>query len=301
MRDICLNNGVTMPALGFGTYRLEGDDCRKAVAGALAAGYRLIDTAASYLNEEATGAAIAGSAVPRQELFIVSKLWLNNASAEGARRGLEGSLKRLGLDCLDLFLIHMPWGNWHAAWDELEKCRREGLCRAIGVSNFAPDRVAELAALHKVAPAVDQLELNLGCQRADWLAWLRSKGVVPQAWAPLGRGAAAILENPRVREIAARHGATPAQVALAFLFAEGAAAVVQSRNPQRLAENLAARHMELSGEEIAVLRTLDRGRCSFLDMHDPATVEKFCAAARPSPADLLRAARAARARRGAPA
>lgn len=300
MREICLNTGFAMPVLGFGTYRLEGADCQKAVEGALAAGYRLIDTAASYLNEDATGAAIAQGAVPRRELFLVSKLWLNNASAAGARRGLEGSLKRLGLDYLDLFLIHMPWGNWHAAWDELEKCQREGLCRAIGVSNFAPDRVAELAGFHRVAPAVDQLELNLPCQRRDWLAWLRGRGVAPQAWAPLGRAAASILENPQVRNMAARRGATPAQIALAFLFAEGAAAVVQSRDPQRLAENLAACDIELTGAEMAALRTLDRGRCAFLDMHDPATVEKFCAAARPSPADLLRAARAARARRRNP-
>lgn len=297
MREICLNNGVAMPVLGFGTYRLEGGDCQKAVEGALAAGYRLVDTAASYLNEDATGAALAASGIARRELFIVSKLWLNNASASGARRGLEGSLKRLGLDCLDLFLIHMPWGDWHTAWDELEKCQGEGLCRAIGVSNFSPDRVAELAGFHRVAPAVDQLELNLSCQRREWLAWLRGKGVVPQAWAPLGRGAGAILENPLVRDMAARHGATPAQIALAFLFAEGAAVVVQSRDPQRLAENLAARDIELAGEELAALRTLDRGGAAFLDMHDPATVEKFCAAARPSPADLLRAARAARARR----
>lgn len=289
MRELVLNNSLPMPALGFGTYRLKGSICGQAVADALAAGYRLLDTAASYLNEEEVGVEIAKSGLPRPELFVISKLWLNNYSADGVRRGVEGSLKRLGLDYLDLFLLHMPWGDWHCAWTGLEKCVKDGLCRAIGVSNFMPERVVELQGFHKIAPAADQLEINLLCQRRIWTGWLKSRNILPLAWAPLGRGAARILDNPTVLGVAKKHHASPAQIALAWILDQDMGAIVQTLKKERLEENLGALKIRLDDADMASLATLDTGLPQFLDVADLATIEKFCAAARPTKADLLAA------------
>lgn len=268
--------------LGFGTYRLQGSACQKAVENAFECGYRLIDTASSYLNEKAVGAACAASGLPRKEIFISSKIWLNNTNKDGARRSVVGSIQRLGMDRLDLCLVHMPIGDWHGAWHGLEECLRDGLCAAIGVSNFSPARLAELMAFHDVLPAVDQIELNLFCQRWNWLKYLAIKNVMPQAWSPLAQG-----------DIPHKTGVS-APLAIAWMLDRGIPVIVQTTDMAHLQENMKA--FELTVDETLMTRwmALDGAQSSRLNLEDPDVIAKLCAALKPSSAELLRACRAAR-------
>lgn len=251
-----LNNGVKMPMVGFGTFKMQGEVCEKAVAYALECGCRMIDTAQAYGNEQAVGNAIKNSPIPRDEVFLTSKV--NFRSFENARAIVEDSLRYLQTDYLDLVLLHWPFGNYYKAWRDLEKLYEEGYVRGIGISNFAPDRMIDLIGFNQFVPNVNQVETHLFCQRIKEHAWMEKYGVTHQAYSPLGQGRRAdMFENPVLLSIAETHGKTPAQVALRFLIQNDICIIPKSTHEERIRENLDICDFELSPDEMARLRTLD--------------------------------------------
>lgn len=272
MNSFTLNNGITMPALGFGTFKMNGEECAQSVAEAIRCGYRMIDTAEAYKNEEAVGAGIAEGGVPRGELFIVTKV--NFRSYTKTRETVEASLKKLRTDYLDLVLLHWPLGDYYAAWRELEKLYAEGVVRAIGVSNFNPDRLIDLIEFNEVTPAADQIEMHLLCQRRAEREWMDKYGVRCMAYAPLGQGRRnEMFENAELTAVAAAHGKSPAQTALRFLMQSGAAVVPKSSHAERIAENAALFDFELSAEEMARLEKMDTGIAMSGTPENPVKVE----------------------------
>ena len=276
MDSITLNNGVEMPQLGFGVFQIpDAAECRQAVETALEVGYRSIDTAASYGNEAAVGAAIAAAGVPRSDLFVTTKLWVSDASYEGAKRGFDASLTRLGLDYLDLYLIHQPYGDVHGAWRAMEELYEQGVVRAIGVANFAPDRVADLIAFNRVKPAVDQVEVNPFCQREADQAYLRGADVAMESWAPFAEGRNGLFGNPVLAEIGAAHGKSVAQVVLRWQLQRGIVCIPKSVRRDRMEQNIDVFDFELTADEMDKIRTLDTGTSQFFDHRDPAAVERI--------------------------
>lgn len=272
MNTFTLNNGVTMPQLGFGTFKMNGEECAKSVAEAIRRGYRMIDTAEAYKNEEAVGAGIAEGGVPREELFVVTKV--NFRSYTKTRETVEASLKKLRVGYLDLVLLHWPLGDYYAAWRELEKLYAEGVIRAIGVSNFNPDRLIDLIEFNDVVPAANQIEMHLLCQRRAERGWMEKYGVRCMAYAPLGQGRRnEMFDNPDLTAIAAAHGKSPAQTALRFLTQSGAAVVPKSSHAERIAENADIFDFELSAEEMARLEKMDTGIAMSGAPENPAKVE----------------------------
>ena len=272
MDTITLNNGIPMPMLGFGTFLMNGAQCEESVLAALRSGYRMIDTAEAYGNEEAVGRAIAKSNVPRQELFLVTKV--NFRSYENARETVKTSLKKLGTDYLDLVLLHWPFGNYYAAWRELEQMYREGTLRAIGVSNFEPDRLIDLIEFNEIAPAVNQIETHLLCQRRAEREWLEKYHVRHMAYAPLGQGRRnEMFEAPALVEIAKAHGKTPAQTALRFLVQSGVAVIPKSVHEGRIRENFNLFDFALTAEEMERLAEMDAAAPMIGNPEDPALVE----------------------------
>ena len=232
MEKIRLNNGVQMPPIGYGVYRMtDPAACEEAVVQVIRTGYRLIDTAAAYGNEEAVGRAIRRCGVPREEIFLTTKLWIPDISYEGTRRGLEASLRRLGQDSVDLYVIHQPYHDLFGAWRAMEELYEEGKVRAIGVDNFTQDRLADFLFWNKVPPAVDLLECNPFCQREGDLSYLRSKNILLQAWSPLAAGQDDLLHNETLARIGARHQKSAAQVVLRWLTQRGIVPLVKSANP----------------------------------------------------------------------
>lgn len=271
-----MTNGVELPAFFFGVYQIPNTTaCEDAVNNALAAGYRAIDTAASYGNEAAVGRALANCGVARKDLFVTSKLWVEDASEAGAERSVKRSLELLGLDYLDLYLIHQPVGDVYGAWRGLEKMLADGLVKAIGVSNFAPDRLMDLALHAKVCPMVNQIEINPFCQQRDAFPVMKDLGVVPQAWAPLAEGRNGIFFNSTLRLIAQKHGASVAQVVLAYVSELGASVVSKSVSPARMKENLSAADLVLDDEDRKMIRALDRNESQFFSHRDPAIIRWF--------------------------
>ncbi len=272
MNTITLNNGVEMPVLGFGTFLMNGPVCEDSVLAALHAGYRMIDTAEAYGNEAAAGGAVAKSGVPRETLFLVTKV--NFRSYERARRTVEESLRKLRTDYLDLVLLHWPFGNYYAAWRTLEALQREGKIRAIGVSNFDPDRLIDLIEFNEIVPAVDQIETHLLCQRRQEHAWLEKYGVRHMAYAPLGQGRKnEMFREPALVEIAAAHGKTPAQTALRFLIQSGMTVIPKSAHADRIRENAGLFDFELRADELARLAALDAAAPMIGRPADPALAE----------------------------
>lgn len=256
MEFITLNNGLSMPLLGFGTFQMNGDTCRDAVCAAIQTGYRLIDTAEAYGNEAAVGQGIQASGIPRSDLFLVTKV--NFRSYDHARDTVLTSLDKLQTDYLDLVLLHWPFGNYYAAWRELEQLHEEGIIRAIGISNFDPDRMIDLMQFHHVTPAVNQLETNLHCQRQTEREWLTKYQVQPMAYAPLGQGQREkMFTEPQVLALAERYGKTPGQILLRFLTQQQIVAIPKSVHPERMAENLASFDFALTQEELEALRKRD--------------------------------------------
>lgn len=267
-----LNCGIKMPMLGFGTFLMGGSVCEESVIAALHCGYRLIDTAEAYGNEQAVGAAIAKSGINRDELFITTKV--NFRSYENARETVQNSLKNLRTDYLDMVLLHWPFGNYYAAWRELEKLHKEGKIRAIGVSNFDPDRLIDLIEFNAVVPAVNQIETHLFCQRKSEGEWLKKYGVAHQAYAPLGQGRAnEMFELDEVKAIAATHKKTPAQVLLRFLVQSGIAVIPKSCHIRRIRENIDIFDFELTAEEMNALAALDKGIPMIGDAENPEKTE----------------------------
>ncbi|BBM68323.1 aldo/keto reductase [Rhodothermus marinus] len=277
MRKVTLNNGVEMPLLGFGTFQITDlEECERAVAHALQVGYRLIDTAAAYQNEEAVGRAIRNSGIPREELFVVTKLWIQDASYDRAKAAFYRSLERLGLDYLDLYLIHQPYGDVHDAWRAMEELYREGRVRAIGVSNFYPDRLMDLLLHHEVVPAVNQIETHPFFQQRETQRFLEEHGVQHMSWGPFAEGRNNIFQNPVLQALAEKHRKTVAQVILRWLLQRNVVAIPKSVHPERIEENFQVFDFELTPADMDTIATLDTGASLFLDHRDPATVQRLC-------------------------
>ncbi len=257
MEYLTLQNGVQMPLVGFGTFMLSGETCVKAVAEAIQSGYRMIDTAEAYGNEKEVGAGIRASGIDRRELFLVTKV--NFKSYEHAEQTVMQSLENLGTDYLDLLLLHWPFANYYGAWRALEKLYEAGKVRAIGVSNFEPDQLLDLIAYNKVAPAVDQIETNLYCQRSAERGWMDKKQVAHMAYAPLGQGNRnEMFREPAVLALAEKYGKTPAQILLRFLTQKGIAVIPRSTQPEHIRENFALFDFKLTADELVQLSALDK-------------------------------------------
>ncbi|WP_419998111.1 aldo/keto reductase [Streptomyces boninensis] len=273
MQNVTLNNGVEMPILGFGVYQIPAEGTEQAVADALAAGYRLLDTAAAYGNEEAVGRAIKSSGIPRAELFVTTKLWVQDAPAEdNTARAFETSLAKLGLDYLDLYLMHQPYGDVYGQWRAMEDLNREGRAKAIGVANFYPDRLLDLIVNNEVTPAVNQIETHPFFQRADYQDLMREHGVQIQSWGGFAEGKNDLFTNPLLSDIGATHGKSVAQVVLRWLTQRGVIAIPKSVRAERMAENIDVFDFELTDEQMAAIAALDTGESLFFDHHDPEIV-----------------------------
>ncbi|WP_420037699.1 aldo/keto reductase [Streptomyces sp. cg28] len=273
MQTVTLNNGVEMPILGFGVYQIPADDTERAVSEALAAGYRLLDTAAAYGNEEAVGRAVKNSGIVREDLFVTTKLWVQDAPAQdNTRRALETSLTKLGLDHVDLYLMHQPFGDVYGQWRAMESAHREGLTRAIGVANFYPDRLLDLIFNNEITPQVNQIETHPFFQRTTDHALMREHGVQHQAWGGFAEGKNDLFTHPVLSEIGAVHGKSVAQVVLRWLIQRDIVTIPKSVNPDRMAQNLDVFDFELTGDYMERIAALDTGSTLFFDHHDPEMV-----------------------------
>lgn len=268
-----LNNGVEMTVLGFGVYQVEETVCEQCVCDAIAAGYRSIDTASAYLNERAVGRAIRRSGVPREELFITTKLWVQDAGYESAKRAFAKSLERLQLDYLDLYLIHQPFGDVYGSWRAMEELYREGAVRAIGVSNFQPDRLVDLILHNEVVPAVNQVETHPFCQQTEAAAVMASEGVQIESWAPFAEGRNNLFGNGTLVSLVAKYRKSVAQVVLRWLIQRGVVVIPKSVRPERMAENIDVFDFHLAPEDMDLIAMLDTRRSCFLSHRDPETVK----------------------------
>ena len=269
-----LNNGIEMPLEGFGVFQVPDPAvCEQAVLDAIATGYRLIDTAAAYKNEEAVGRAIAKCGVPREELFITTKLWVQDASYEGAKAAIETSLKKLGLSYIDLYLIHQPMGDYIGAYRAMEEAYKEGKLKAIGVCNCYPQILADICETVEVKPAVNQVELHPFFQQENALALMKEYGVQPEAWGPFAEGNHGIFTHPVLARIGAKYGKSAAQVALRWNVQRGVTVIPKSVHKERMEQNLAIWDFTLSGEDMAEIAKLDIGRSEIVDHSDPKFVQ----------------------------
>ena len=274
MEFVTLNNGVKMPLEGFGVFQVpDAAQCEQAVLDAISAGYRLIDTAAAYMNEGAVGAAIAKCGVTREELFITTKLWVQDASYEGTKKAMETSLDNLGLDYIDLYLIHQPMGDYIGAYRAMEEAYQAGKLRAIGVCNFYPNRLADLCETVNVIPAVNQVELHPFFQQEDALALMKEYGVQPEAWGPFAEGNHGIFTHPVLTEIGEKYGKSAAQVALRWNVQRGVTVIPKSVHRERMEQNLEIWDFQLSGEDIERISGLDIGHSEIVDHGDPGFVK----------------------------
>jgi diketogulonate reductase-like aldo/keto reductase len=274
MQQVALNNGVSMPLLGFGVFQItDAAQCEQSVVDAIATGYRLIDTAASYLNEEAVGRGIRRSGIAREELFVTTKVWIQRNGYEDTLAAFERSIKRLQLDYLDLYLIHQPFGDVYGEWRAMEELYSAGRVRAIGVANFQSDRIMDLMLHNKVTPAINQIEINPFLQQAETQTFLRANNVQPEAWAPFAEGRNQIFENPTLRAVAAKHKKSIAQVILRWVSQRGIVVLSKSVRQERMAENFNVLDFELSADDTAAIATLDTGASSFFDHRDPERVK----------------------------
>jgi 2,5-diketo-D-gluconate reductase A len=274
MQTIKLNNGVEIPILGFGVFQIaDPAECERSVVDAIEVGYTHIDTAASYMNEEAVGRGIKQSGVPREKLFITTKLWIQSQGYEGTLKAFERSLKRLQLDYIDLYLIHQPFGDVHGEWRAMEELYGQGKARAIGVSNFQLDRIMDLMIHNKITPAVNQIEVNPFQQQIDTQTFLQDNSVQVEAWAPFAEGKNNIFQNETLLSIAARHNKSVAQVILHWVVQRGIIALAKSTRKERMLENINVLDFELSAEEMAAITTLDTKTSSFFDHRDPKMVK----------------------------
>ena len=272
---ITLNNGVEMPIIGFGVFQIPAEETEQAVVEAIAAGYRALDTAASYRNEEAVGRGITASGIARDELFITTKLWVEHQGEEKARRAFETSLEKLGIDHVDLYLIHQPFGDYYGSWRAMEKLNEEGLARAIGVSNFYPDRLVDLMEHNEITPTVLQIETHPFFQRADYQELLHERGVQIESWGPFAEGRNNLFTNPTLTAIGEAHGKSVAQVVLRWLIQREVIVIPKSVRPERMRENLEVFDFELADEEMTRITALDTGESLFFNHHDPAIAAQF--------------------------
>lgn len=274
MEFVTLNNGVKMPLEGFGVFQVpDPAQCEQAVLDAIASGYRLIDTAAAYMNEKAVGEAIKKSGVPREELFITTKLWVQDASYEAAKKAIQTSLDNLGLSYLDLYLIHQPMGDYVGAYRAMEEAYKEGKLKAIGVCNFYPHRLADLCETVEVIPAVNQVELHPFFQQENALALMKEYGVVPEAWGPFAEGNHGIFTHPVLTAIGQKYGKSAAQVALRWNVQRGVVVIPKSVHKERIEQNMNIWDFQLSDEDMVEIAKLDIGHSEIVDHSDPAFVK----------------------------
>ena len=274
MQNVKLNNGLEIPVLGFGVFQItDANECARSVVDAIQTGYSHIDTAASYQNEEAVGRGIKQSGVAREKLFITTKLWIQRNGYEGALRAFENSLKRLQLDYIDLYLIHQPFGDVYGEWRAMEELYQQGKVRAIGVSNFLPDRIMDLMVHNKITPAINQIEVNPFHQQIDTQQFLQDNSIQIEAWAPFAEGRNNIFQNECLLSIAAKHKKSVAQLILRWLLQRGIIALSKTTRKERMIENITVFDFELSAEDMAAITTLDTKTSSFFDHRDPEKVK----------------------------
>lgn len=276
MEYVTLYNGVRMPILGYGVYQITRDECERCVADALSVGYRSIDTAQSYFNEEQVGRAIANSGIKREEIFLTTKVWIEHYGYEACKRSVEESMRKLGTDYLDLCLLHQPFGDVYGAYRALEELYDEGRLRAIGISNFYADRMVDIASFARIRPMVNQIELHPHHQRADDLAWHAKYGVQVEAWAPFGEGRGGMFELPELLSIGKKYGKTPAQVILQWHIRRGVVVIPKSTHIERMKENFNVFDFTLTDDDMRTISALDKKQSSFFSHTDPGMVEWFC-------------------------
>jgi 2,5-diketo-D-gluconate reductase A len=275
MKEVRLNNGVMMPAIGFGVFQIPENETERAVSDALETGYRLIDTAAAYFNEEQVGNAIRHSGLKREDLFVTTKLWVQDYEYDNALRAFDLSMKKLGLDYLDLYLLHKPYGNYYAAWRACERLYKEGRIRAIGVTSFSNERLQDLFLHNEVKPAVNQIETHPFFQQQAANAFLQKEAIQHEAWAPFAEGKNDIFNHPVLKEIARKHGKSTGQVILRWLNQRNVVVIPKSVRKERMVENLDIFDFTLTGEELQSIAALDTGRSPIYDDMDLPTVKSI--------------------------
>ncbi|WP_034300348.1 aldo/keto reductase [Herbaspirillum sp. RV1423] len=274
MQYVTLNTGNKMPILGFGVFQIpDAKECERCVIDAVETGYRLIDTAASYLNEEAVGKGIRNSGIAREELFVTTKLWVQDTGYERTKQAIEKSLRKLQLDYLDLYLIHQPFGDVHGSWRAMEEAHREGKLRSIGVSNFYPDRLMDIIAFNEIRPAINQVEVNPFHQQAESLSFMRDNGVQAEAWAPFAEGKNNLFQNKLLADIGAKYGKSVGQVVLRWSIQRDIVTLAKSVRRERMAENFNVFDFNLDADEMARIATLETGESSFFSHRDPNIVK----------------------------
>lgn len=274
MQNVILNNGVEMPILGFGVYQVpDPTECERSVLTALEAGYRSLDTAAVYQNEEAVGKAIKKSGIDRRELFITTKLWVSHTGYEKTKQGFEQSLNKLGLDYLDLYLIHQPFGDVHGSWRAMEELYDSGKIRAIGISNFQPDRVMDMIAFNKVGPAVNQIETHPFHQQIETQQFLKENNIQQESWGPFAEGKNGLFANELLAGIGKKYDKSIAQVVLRWMIQRGIVAIPKSVTKERIVQNFDVFDFELAEDDMAQIKTLDQKQSAFFDHRDPAIVK----------------------------
>lgn len=275
MKTITLNNGVVMPQIGYGVYQVTPQECERCVSDALKVGYRMVDTAQAYHNEEGVGAAVRKSGIPRSELFLVSKIWISNYGYEKAKASIDESLRRLGTDYIDLMLLHQPFCDRYGAYRALEAAYREGKLRAIGVSNFYPDHFIDLASNVEIAPAVNQIEMHVFDQQTGAMKYMREYGTHAMAWAPLAEGRNNFFTNPVLESIGNKYGKSVAQVALRWLLQRDVIIIPKSTHIERMEQNLDILDFSLTDDDMALIAALDTAQSLFFDHHDPEVTKMF--------------------------
>ena len=273
MEYVTLNNGVKMPMLGYGVYQVTPEECERCVSDAISVGYRSIDTAQAYANEEGVGNAVAKSGVPREQFFLTTKVWVSNAGYEKARKSIDQSLKNLRTDYIDLLLIHQPFGDYYGTYRAMEEAYKAGKLRAIGVSNFYPDRFVDIAHFAEIKPAVNQVETHVFQQQKKAKEYMKKYDTQIESWGPFAEGKNGLFTNPVLQEVGKAHGKTVAQTALRFLIQSGVVVIPKSTHKERMAENLDVFDFSLTPQEMAMIEALDSGESLFFSHYDPQTVE----------------------------
>ncbi|MCF2617373.1 aldo/keto reductase [Oscillibacter valericigenes] len=275
MEFITLRNGVRMPILGYGVYQIPQDICERCVLDALQVGYRSLDTAQSYFNEEQVGSAIEKSGIPREEIFLTTKVWIEHYGYEQAKASVLESMEKLRTDYLDLVLLHQPFADYYGSYRALEDLYEAGKLRSIGISNFYPDRMVDIASLARIRPLVNQIEVHPLHQQAEAKQWLDKYGIQMEAWAPFGEGRGGLFTNPALTQIGAKYGKTAAQVMLRWHIQRGIAVIPKSTHIERMRENLEVFDFALTREDMAAVAALDQRQIAFFSHQDPAMVEWF--------------------------
>lgn len=275
MKYITLSNGVKMPMLGYGVYQVTKDECERCVLDALNVGYRLIDTAQSYFNEEEVGNAIVKSGIPRDEIFLTSKVWIDHYGYEECKKSVEISMQKLKTDYIDLMLLHQPFGDYYGAWKALEELYEAGKLRAIGISNFYPDRMVDIASFSRICPMVNQIEIHPHLQQIEAKKWNEKYKLQLEAWAPFGEGRGGIFELPELKKIAEKHNRTTAQIILRWHLQRGIVVIPKSTHAERMKENFDVFDFELTKEEMSTIALLDKNESAFFSHYDPKIAEWF--------------------------